>query len=705
MILLHFKMFKCISVKLTGIILILAILIPEADAYYTTRGQEIIERETGKKVLLKGFGIGCWLLPEGYMWGIRKLNRPRQFEESINDLIGRENAKEFWRLYHSNFLTEGDIKAIKLFGANSIRVALLASLLQPCENQPKEPPYSYSEYGFSLLDSVVKWCEKYHLGLIWDMHGAPGAQNRENISDSDGEARLWTEKEIYWPRCKDLWFKIAERYKDSPCIIGYDLLNEPLLRRYEGISVDLLRELYIKLTDTIRTVDTSGIIFVEGDDWAQNFSMLEPIDWDPHLVLAFHSYPPTYNQEGLNKWDELRDKYNIPLWHGETGEVRLPYELNRKATEFLGNADVGWSWWTHKKFEIATQPWVCIRTPGFEKILNYWKGDGIKPQREEAKKWLFDQAIKTNSKYCDFLPEMVSSLSYLKPDSYIRSKEIIAPDIFQEPENLNLETGEVGILRVRATGFPLNYQWKKNGKALPGANLSTLHIDNLTLEDDSSYYSVVVYNGEGKVSSKKALLRVTPYSRLVVKKSKNIPVIDGKVDEIWLNTEEVPIKKNVVGVKPESWDLSGYFKLQWDNNYLYILIDVTDEKQISESYREYFKDGIELYLDLKNDKKEMYGEDDFMVRYNWKHDISIERGISISNIIYSQSDKNNGYIMEIAFPYSASNISLKSGDFIGIDVHINDNDSNARETKLAWSDDSDKAHRNPSVFGFVKLQE
>ena len=59
------------------VILVGAVFISQASAYYTTKGQDIIDSTTGEKVLLKGFGIGCWLLPEGYMWGIRKLDRPR----------------------------------------------------------------------------------------------------------------------------------------------------------------------------------------------------------------------------------------------------------------------------------------------------------------------------------------------------------------------------------------------------------------------------------------------------------------------------------------------------------------------------------------------------------------------------------------------------------------------------------------------------
>lgn len=351
------------------------------------------------------------------MWGIRELNRPRHFEAAIEDLLGSADAAEFWRLYHTHFTTSADFAAMKAMGANSIRIPLLASQLMPRE-QPAAPPYVYSDYGFSWLDSVVVWAERHDLGVIWDMHGAPGAQNRENISDSDGEARLWTEPDVYWPQLDSLWLKIARRYAGNPVIIGYDLLNEPLLRRYEGIDEADLRRLYVLLTEAVREVDSTGIIFIEGDDWAQNFRALEPIDWDPHLVLAFHSYPPTASADELASWDSLRTRYHVPLWHGETGEVEAPFERNRQATAFLRSANVGWSWWTHKKIAPRTQPWHCPPTEGFQRILDYWQGLGERPTAAQARAWLFDQAEKVNSRYCEFLSEMVASLDGLDPDGW-----------------------------------------------------------------------------------------------------------------------------------------------------------------------------------------------------------------------------------------------------------------------------------------------
>ena len=397
------------------VVVFIVLLFGPANAYYTTRGQDFIDKSTGERVILRGFGLGCWLLPEGYMWGIRKIDRPRQFEKAIADLIGEENAQEFWRLYHENYVTRGDIAAMKAWGVNTVRIPLLAAVIQPRDGQPDQAPYIYSEEAFALLDSLVAWCDEYKVGVIWDMHGAPGGQNAENISDSDGEARLWTEKDIYWPRLTELWLKIADRYKDRECITGYDLLNEPLLIQYDGIDPALLRQLYVQLTHTIRAVDDDGIIFIEGDDWAQTFSILEPMDWDPHLAMAFHSYPPTANQQGLQRWDDLRVKYNIPLWHGETGEQGPPYSRNRQATTFLESVNVSWNWWTHKKFDRFTQPYSIPRNRGFMRILDYWNGNAEKPDPEKATEWLMDLARDTHSDSCAFLPDMIKSLAPLDP--------------------------------------------------------------------------------------------------------------------------------------------------------------------------------------------------------------------------------------------------------------------------------------------------
>jgi endoglucanase len=389
-----------------------------AYSYFTTSGQNIVDRATRRQaVALHGIGLGCWLLPEGYMWGSNNYTSPRQFEQAVINLIGAAAADTFWNLYHWNFLVEQDIKDMRCWGVNAVRVALLGALLQPRDNQPANPPYNYNPEGWRLLDSLVVWCERAGMGVIWDMHAAPGGQNNQNISDADGTARLWAQPQTYWPRTKELWFKIAQRYLTYKCIIGYDLLNEPLLTNL-GYNGALLRQLYVQLTDTIRTIDTVGIIFVEGQWWARDFSILEPLTWDKHLAIAFHEYPPVIdfnhmrgNANGTNyDWAALRTRYNLPLWQGETGEQGPPYTTNIQSTDFCNANNIGWSWWTHKKFNNSSQPWNCPKTTGFQTIINYWNNGGTAPSAANAKTWLFDQARRTNRNYCTFLPNMVLSL-------------------------------------------------------------------------------------------------------------------------------------------------------------------------------------------------------------------------------------------------------------------------------------------------------
>ncbi len=518
-------------------------------------------------------------------------------------------------------------------------------------------------------------------------------------------ARLWTEKEKYWPRCKDLWFQIAKRYLGRECIVGYDLLNEPLLRRYPGVAARLLRELYVELTDTLRTLDRDGILFVEGDDWAQTFEPLEPMDWDPHLVLAFHSYPPTANSSGLKRWDAFRIRYNIPMWHGETGEQGPPYERNATASSFLEGANVGWSWWTHKKLDAESQPWNCPRTGGFLKILEYWNGRGERPPEAEAREWLLDQAVKTNSRYCEFLPDMVRSLVSLDPGGTAARGERLPPRISRQPEDVETEEGGAAVVSVRATGYPLTFQWSKNGAVADGQTGSRLRIGNPTLQEDGTRYRVLVSNSRGSVESREAVLRVKPFSGPFIPFTDRAPEIDGRIDSVWSASAELPIHRVILGGRSSEADCSGSFRMLWDEKGLYFLVRVRDDVQSGEEARDYDRDGVEIYVDADNDKPEFYGGDEFQFRCN-RHEsgVTAAGGSPGPGIRSAQTDTDDGYHMEAAFPWSALGKDAgPPGHYVGIDVHVNDNDGGGRECKVAWKARRDVSHQDPSSFGTAAL--
>ena len=693
------------SIKTLSIVMIVLSMVGTAKAYYTTNAQNIVDIKTGEVVQLRGIGLGGWLLPEGYMWGIRKLDRPRQFEEAIEELIGPRNAEKFWDLYHSNFVTREDVRVMKSWGVNTIRVPLLASMIQPRGNQPDEPPFVYDETKFKYLDDFVQWCEELGMGVIWDLHGAPGGQNAENISDSDGEARLWTEKDKYWPMTIDLWDKITKRYADKTCIVGYDLLNEPLLARYSGIDPALLRELYILTTAKIRETDAQGIIFIEGDDWAQDFSVLEPMDWDPHLVMAFHSYPPTHSERGLQRWDALRQKYNIPLWHGETGEQNPPWKLYERSTKFLEEANVGWNWWTHKKFELSRQPWSIQRTDGFEKILAYWNGNGPKPSRWQARRWLFKQARLTNSQHCDFLPGMVKSLHPLDPAEHLEKLGTKAPVIIKNSRGGQFMDGYAAVLRVEASGYPLTYQWYQNNELLPGATEFELNLYELEDKQRSGFFHCEIMNEKGKVQTETIELEWVPFEGTQIEFTKIPPEIDGLRDDTWTEVERHTLDKTISGSISGPADLSGSYSALWDWANLYFFVTIHDDSLSTSSSVDHLRDGIEIYIDADNSKSKYFGNDDYQLRYILNEDsLYADIGAYFKGGRVALNGLGEVWSLEIAIPWESLDATVVlQNQYIGLDVHINDSDSFTRNGKISWFGTRDNAYQSPANFGTVKL--
>src|SRR6185369_6265667 len=66
--------------------------------FVTTRGNSFASPE-GRPLLLKGINLGNWLLPEGYMFKFKKINSPRLINTVISELVGEEEAQQFWKAF------------------------------------------------------------------------------------------------------------------------------------------------------------------------------------------------------------------------------------------------------------------------------------------------------------------------------------------------------------------------------------------------------------------------------------------------------------------------------------------------------------------------------------------------------------------------------------------------------------------------------
>jgi endoglucanase len=313
--------------------------------FVSTRGRELVSPE-GKPLLLKGINLGNWLLPEGYMFKFKTANSPRLIQTVVNQLIGEDDARGFWKTYRDNYITAQDIKFIRQSGFNSVRVPFSYRLfVSDTEPEKLEGP------GYELLDRVVSWCRKEGLFVVLDMHAAPGGQTGDNIDDSWGYPFLLESKESQ-ELTVNIWRKIAQRYRSEPAVIGYDLLNEPISPSFDIANLNpKLEPLYRKIAAGIREVDRNHLIFLGGAQWDTNFKIFAT-PFDDKLVYTFHKYWMEVNEKAIREYLDFRDNHNVPIWMGESGENTDAWIASFRS--LLEQNNVGWCFWPYKKLDATT---------------------------------------------------------------------------------------------------------------------------------------------------------------------------------------------------------------------------------------------------------------------------------------------------------------------------------------------------------------
>jgi endoglucanase len=344
-----------------------------------TLGKKIVNSNS-EEVLLKGVGLGGWMLQEGYMMNSSgAADTQHEFIQKLTTLIGEDKTAEFYTNWRNNFVTKQDVDSIAKWGYNSIRLPMHYNLFTlPIEEEPVEGENTWLNTGFEMVDELLTWCESNQIYLILDLHAAPGGQGKDAaISDyDDTKPSLW-ESEFNKGKTVALWGKLAERYKDKQWIGGYDLLNEvnwPL-------ATNILRDLYVRITNEIRAVDANHILFIEGNGFANDFSGLTP-PWDSNMVYSPHKYW-TYNDTASMQWVlDIREQHNVPLWLGESGENSNAWFT--EAINLFEDNNIGWAWWPWKRIETITCPYSINSNSNYEAIINYWKGEGTQPSVDDA---------------------------------------------------------------------------------------------------------------------------------------------------------------------------------------------------------------------------------------------------------------------------------------------------------------------------------
>lgn len=379
-------------------------------------GQNIVDGN-GENVLLRGLGLGGWMVQEGYMMQTDAFAGPQhKIRQKIQELIGAENTEAFYQAYRDNGITKRDIDSLKAWGFNSVRLPMHYNLYTlPIEQEPVAGQNTWLEEGFERTDLLLQWCAENEMYLILDMHAAPGGQGMDaNISDYDNtKPSLW-ESAANRQKLVALWQELAERYSDEEWIGAYDLINEPNWN-FTGTNQNgcdetsnaPLRALMVDITEAIRQVDQNHMIIIEGNCWGNNYNGIFPL-WDDNMTVSFHKYWNQNTQASIQTFLNYRQQYNVPIWLGESGENSNVWF--RDAISLVESNNIGWAFWPMKKIESIAGVTAVTKTPEYQQLLNYWNNGGTQPTQAFATEALMQMAENYSMENVTVKPDVIDAM-------------------------------------------------------------------------------------------------------------------------------------------------------------------------------------------------------------------------------------------------------------------------------------------------------
>src|SRR5205085_207272 len=144
----------------------------------------------------------------------------------------------------------------------------------------------------------------------------------------------------------------------EPTVLGYDLLNEPIPHFFDTAYFNpKLEPLYRRVVAAVREVDKNHVVFLGGAQWDTNFKVFGP-PFDRRAAYTFHKYWMDVKQEAVQEYVDFRDRYNVPVWMGESGENTDEWIASFR--ELLERNHVGWCFWPYKKMDSTS----CVASVG-----------------------------------------------------------------------------------------------------------------------------------------------------------------------------------------------------------------------------------------------------------------------------------------------------------------------------------------------------
>ena len=373
--------------------------------YMHADGKTIVNGD-GQQIILRGWGMGNWDNPEGFMIGasssfdlhsgfapMGRIDRGRSLAQIVRETCGSKYLETFWDRWHRAWLDEPDIKLLADRGYNSVRLPIRA-----CSFLKEEPGIEWNEESFTMLTDVLDWCEKHSIYAIIDIHAATAGQSCLPCDDGVDNAPHFFIDEDAVERMLILMEEFAKRYENRWIIGAYDCINEPLSmtpRMFELLPV--LKNFYSDMVRRFRQYDKKHMFLLNGTQFSSRTEVFDR-NYDPECNnwgIAVHAYSMvSADVASFADVFEKCDQLNVPLWMGETGSLH-EYMWQTTLYEMLADRGYGYNLWcfkTHAGTNAATV--LEFETPkDWNLITDYALNGGPKPSYEKSQR-IFDEYLE-----------------------------------------------------------------------------------------------------------------------------------------------------------------------------------------------------------------------------------------------------------------------------------------------------------------------
>ncbi|TKV94074.1 hypothetical protein SEVIR_9G270200v4 [Setaria viridis] len=252
-------------------------------------------------------------------------------EYQICNGYGIARATQVLRSHWDTFITEDDFKFIALCGLNAVRIPVgwwIAS--------DPNPPLPFVGGSLQALDNAFRWARNYNIGVIVDLHAAPGSQNPYDHSATRDGSQEWGTTDANIAQTVQVIEFLVSRYANNTALLAVELLNEPLA---PGTTLPSLTKYYQDGYNAVRRyTPTAYVIMSNRLQIADQKELLQFASGFPGAVLDVHYY-----NLFDSKFENLTVEQNIDfVRNNRSADLATITNQNGRPLTFVGEWSAAW---------------------------------------------------------------------------------------------------------------------------------------------------------------------------------------------------------------------------------------------------------------------------------------------------------------------------------------------------------------------------